>query len=54
MPRLPEDIEYAVIGTARYWEVLARAKYLINNANFEGTVVKRPGTVHLSTQHGTP
>ncbi|SDK87124.1 bifunctional glycosyltransferase/CDP-glycerol:glycerophosphate glycerophosphotransferase [Streptomyces indicus] len=51
---LPAGVEHAVIGTERYWEVVARAKYLINNANFPGAVVKRPGTVHLSTQHGTP
>lgn len=51
---LPKDIDHAVIGSRRYWEVLARAKYLVNNANFEGAVVKRPGSVHLSTQHGTP
>ncbi|MEU3335299.1 CDP-glycerol glycerophosphotransferase family protein [Streptomyces sp. NPDC006668] len=51
---VPEDVEYAVIGSARYWDVLARATYLINNANFADAVVKRPGSVHLSTQHGTP
>ncbi|MEU3616127.1 CDP-glycerol glycerophosphotransferase family protein [Streptomyces sp. NPDC006872] len=51
---LPEGIDHAVIGSRRYWQVLARAKYLVNNANFEGAVVKRPGSVHLSTQHGTP
>ncbi|GGR68036.1 glycosyl transferase family A [Streptomyces humidus] len=51
---LPEGVEHAVIGSRRYWQVLARAKYLVNNANFEGAVVKRRGSVHLSTQHGTP
>jgi CDP-glycerol glycerophosphotransferase (TagB/SpsB family) len=51
---LPGDIEYAVTGSRRYWEVLARAKYLVNNANFAEGVVKRPGSVHLQTQHGTP
>ncbi|MEU6575951.1 bifunctional glycosyltransferase family 2 protein/CDP-glycerol:glycerophosphate glycerophosphotransferase [Streptomyces sp. NPDC046805] len=51
---VPEDVEYAVIGGRRYWEVLARAKYLINNANFAEGVVKRPGSVHVQTQHGTP
>ncbi|QTD98871.1 bifunctional glycosyltransferase/CDP-glycerol:glycerophosphate glycerophosphotransferase [Streptomyces cyanogenus] len=51
---VPDDVEYAVIGSRRYWEVLARAKYLVNNANFAEGVVKRPGTVHLQTQHGTP
>ncbi|MBL1105372.1 CDP-glycerol:glycerophosphate glycerophosphotransferase [Streptomyces sp. 5-8] len=51
---VPRDVEYAVIGSRRYWEVLSRAKYLINNANFAEGVVKRPGSVHLQTQHGTP
>ncbi|MCX4881157.1 CDP-glycerol glycerophosphotransferase family protein [Streptomyces sp. NBC_00847] len=51
---VPQDIEYAVIGSAKYWDVLARATYLVNNANFADAVVKRPGSVHLSTQHGTP
>ncbi|MFJ9543571.1 CDP-glycerol glycerophosphotransferase family protein [Streptomyces sp. NPDC101225] len=51
---LPGDVEHAVIGSAKYWDVLARAKYLVNNANFADAVVKRAGSVHLSTQHGTP
>ncbi|MEV5435787.1 bifunctional glycosyltransferase family 2 protein/CDP-glycerol:glycerophosphate glycerophosphotransferase [Streptomyces sp. NPDC052682] len=51
---MPPDVEYAVIGSRRYWEVLARATYLVNNANFAEGVVKRPGSVHLQTQHGTP
>ncbi|MET9394745.1 bifunctional glycosyltransferase family 2 protein/CDP-glycerol:glycerophosphate glycerophosphotransferase [Streptomyces sp. NPDC006624] len=51
---MPPGVEYAVIGSRRYWEVLARAKYLVNNANFADAVVKRPGSVHLQTQHGTP
>ncbi|GAB2846832.1 bifunctional glycosyltransferase family 2 protein/CDP-glycerol:glycerophosphate glycerophosphotransferase [Streptomyces deserti] len=51
---MPKDVEYAVIGSRKYWDVLARAKYLVNNANFANAVVKRPGSVHLQTQHGTP
>ncbi|MBL1087125.1 CDP-glycerol glycerophosphotransferase family protein [Streptomyces actinomycinicus] len=51
---VPKDVDYAVIGSRRYWEVLGRAKYLINNANFAEGIVKRPGSVHLQTQHGTP
>ncbi|WP_225078673.1 bifunctional glycosyltransferase family 2 protein/CDP-glycerol:glycerophosphate glycerophosphotransferase [Streptomyces sp. CoT10] len=51
---VPEGVDHAVIGTRRYWKVLARAKYLVNNANFADAVVKRPGSVHLQTQHGTP
>ncbi|MZF89769.1 CDP-glycerol glycerophosphotransferase family protein [Streptomyces sp. SID5643] len=51
---VPPGVEYAVIGSRTYWQVLARAKYLVNNANFADAVVKRPGSVHLQTQHGTP
>ncbi|WP_416963703.1 bifunctional glycosyltransferase/CDP-glycerol:glycerophosphate glycerophosphotransferase [Streptomyces sp. Agncl-13] len=51
---VPKGVEHAVIGSRKYWEVLARAKYLVNNANFAEGVVKRPGSVHVQTQHGTP
>ncbi|MFE6595199.1 CDP-glycerol glycerophosphotransferase family protein [Streptomyces sp. NPDC057781] len=51
---LPPGTDHVVPGTRRYWEVLARAKYLVNNVNFPDTVVKRPGTVHVQTHHGTP
>ncbi|MCS0602565.1 CDP-glycerol glycerophosphotransferase family protein [Streptomyces sp. LP11] len=51
---MPKDVEYAVIGSRRAWELLARATYLVNNANFAEGVVKRPGSVHVQTQHGTP
>ncbi|WP_320781144.1 bifunctional glycosyltransferase family 2 protein/CDP-glycerol:glycerophosphate glycerophosphotransferase [Streptomyces sp. CRN 30] len=51
---VPKDVEHAVIGSRRYWEVLARATYLVNNANFAEGVVKRRGSVHVQTQHGTP
>ncbi|GAA4917417.1 CDP-glycerol glycerophosphotransferase family protein [Streptomyces coeruleoprunus] len=54
VPLLPPGTDHAVPGTARYWDVLARAKYLVNNVNFPDAVVKRPGTVHLQTHHGTP
>ncbi|MFF7328447.1 CDP-glycerol glycerophosphotransferase family protein [Streptomyces sp. NPDC008150] len=51
---VPPDVEHAVIGSRRAWDLLARARYLVNNANFAEGVVKRPGTVHVQTQHGTP
>ncbi|WP_432157349.1 bifunctional glycosyltransferase/CDP-glycerol:glycerophosphate glycerophosphotransferase [Streptomyces sp. bgisy153] len=51
---VPDGVDRAVIGSRRYWRLLARAKYLVNNANFAEGVVKRPGSVHLQTQHGTP
>ncbi|MEW2296009.1 CDP-glycerol glycerophosphotransferase family protein [Streptomyces sp. NPDC006743] len=51
---VPEGVDHALIGSPRAWKVLARAKYLVNNANFADAVVKRPGSVHVQTQHGTP
>ncbi|MDN0197200.1 CDP-glycerol glycerophosphotransferase family protein [Streptomyces sp. S.PNR 29] len=51
---LPPGTDHVVPGTRRYWEVLARAKYLVNNVNFPGAVVKRPDAVHVQTHHGTP
>ena len=51
---MPKGVDHAVIGSRRYWQVLARAKYLVNNANFAEGVVKREGSVHVQTQHGTP
>ncbi|WP_336322838.1 CDP-glycerol glycerophosphotransferase family protein [Streptomyces lavendofoliae] len=53
-PLLPPGTDHVVPGTPRYWDVLARAKYLVNNVNFPQDVVKRPGSVHLQTHHGTP
>lgn len=51
---VPQGIDHVVVNTPRYWEVMARAKYLINNVNFAGEIVKRPEQVHLQTHHGTP
>ncbi|GAA3493636.1 CDP-glycerol glycerophosphotransferase family protein [Streptomyces prasinosporus] len=53
-PLLPPGTDHVVPGTRRYGEVLATAKYLVNNVNFPNAVVKRPGAVHLQTHHGTP
>ncbi|MEV0226711.1 CDP-glycerol:glycerophosphate glycerophosphotransferase [Streptomyces sp. NPDC050704] len=54
LAHMPDGVESAVIGSRRYWEVMARAKYTFNNVNFETAVRKRPGTVHVQTHHGTP
>lgn len=51
---LPAGVPYVVAGTRRYFWALARARWLINNVNFPDYVVKRRGTVHVQTHHGTP
>jgi len=50
----PSGIDHVIAGSARYWEVMARATYFVNDVNFPDDVVKRPGQVHVQTQHGTP
>ncbi len=51
---VPEGVETVRPGTHEYWSCVARAKYLVNNVNFSDTLVKRRGSVHLQTHHGTP
>ncbi|MFJ3026449.1 CDP-glycerol glycerophosphotransferase family protein [Streptomyces tendae] len=51
---LPEGVDWVVANTLPYLRVMATAKYLVNNVNFPHTVTKRPGSVHVQTQHGTP
>ncbi|MEA2133051.1 MAG: hypothetical protein QOC68_960, partial [Solirubrobacteraceae bacterium] len=51
---LPPGVEHVVAGSRRYYDVIARARYLVNNVNFPNDVVKRPGSVHVMTHHGTP
>ncbi|MFA1558973.1 bifunctional glycosyltransferase/CDP-glycerol:glycerophosphate glycerophosphotransferase [Actinomadura chokoriensis] len=51
---MPEGVDYVVAGSADYYRTIAAAKYFVNNVNFPDHLVKRPGQVHLETQHGTP
>ncbi|WP_251093622.1 bifunctional glycosyltransferase family 2 protein/CDP-glycerol:glycerophosphate glycerophosphotransferase [Streptomyces sp. Caat 7-52] len=41
-------------GTAAYWSALARSRYLVGDAGFEGRLRKRPGQVVVQTGQGTP
>ncbi|PJM99370.1 glycosyl transferase [Streptomyces sp. CB01201] len=41
-------------GGFAYFSALARAKYLVNNGEFDHRLVKRPGQILLQTHHGTP
>ena len=50
----PSGVDHVVAGTREYFDVLARASVFVNNVNYPNYLVKRPGTVHLMTHHGTP
>lgn len=41
-------------GSREYYYYLAKAKYLVNNVNFENDYVKRPEQIMIETMHGTP
>jgi CDP-glycerol glycerophosphotransferase len=51
---LPPGTDHVVAGSLAYYRALARARYLINNVNWPDHVVKRRGTTHVMTHHGTP
>jgi CDP-glycerol glycerophosphotransferase (TagB/SpsB family) len=51
---LPEQAVPVVIGTREWYDVLARAGYLVSNINFDRWLVKRPGQKVLQTFHGYP
>jgi CDP-glycerol glycerophosphotransferase len=51
---LPAGVEHVLPGTPEYYETIARAHYFVNNVNFPNHLVKRDGTVHVMTHHGTP
>lgn len=51
---LPAGIEHVVAETPEYYDAIARASYCINNVNFPNHFVKREGSVHVMTHHGTP
>jgi CDP-glycerol glycerophosphotransferase len=51
---IPPGVEYVVARSPEYFDAIGRAKYLINNVNFPNHLVKREGSVHVQTHHGTP
>jgi CDP-glycerol glycerophosphotransferase len=50
----PSDVPHVVVGTRSYYRALAHASVFVNNVGFPHDVVKRPGTIHVQTYHGTP
>jgi CDP-glycerol glycerophosphotransferase len=51
---MPAGVDSVVAWTRDYYRLIARAKYFVNNANFPNEFVKREGTIHVQTHHGTP
>jgi CDP-glycerol glycerophosphotransferase len=51
---IPEGVDYVIAGTREYYDLIARARWFVNNVNFPNHLVKREGTTHVMTHHGTP
>jgi CDP-glycerol glycerophosphotransferase len=51
---VPAGVEHVVANSPDYFDAIARAGYLVNNVNFPNHLVKREGSVHVMTHHGTP
>ncbi|MEV7148372.1 CDP-glycerol glycerophosphotransferase family protein [Streptomyces sp. NPDC093084] len=51
---LPGDVEHVLLDSPQYRRLAARAKFFVNDVNWPGTLVKRPGSVHVHTHRGTP
>jgi CDP-glycerol glycerophosphotransferase len=51
---MPGGVELVHPGTEEYFDLVARAGVLVNNVNWPNNVVKRDGSVHVMTHHGTP
>jgi CDP-glycerol glycerophosphotransferase len=51
---MPAGVEHVVAWTRDYYRLIARARFFVNNVNFPNDFVKREGTVHVQTHHGTP
>ncbi len=51
---IPDGVDYVMAGSREYFDLIARAKWFVNNVNFPNRMTKRDGQVHLMTHHGTP
>ena len=47
-------VKLVQLGTAKYYKILATAKYLVNNVSFPICQVTRKEQIYLNTWHGTP
>ncbi|MFJ9836415.1 CDP-glycerol glycerophosphotransferase family protein [Streptomyces sp. NPDC101169] len=52
--RLPAGVEHVLVDSRRCLEITARARFFVNDVNWPGALVKRPGSVHIHTHQGTP
>ncbi|MFJ5836245.1 CDP-glycerol glycerophosphotransferase family protein [Streptomyces shenzhenensis] len=51
---VPDDVEHVLLGSPAYHRLAARARFFVNDVNWPGTLVKRPGSIHVQTHQGTP
>lgn len=47
-------VKIVIVGSDSYYRALASVKYLVNDATFKNSFIKKEGQVYLNTWHGTP
>ena len=50
----PRDVDVVIKGSRRYWELLARARWVVANDSLPTSYRRREGQSYLQTWHGTP
>lgn len=50
----PEYVHPIKRGTIEYYYHMATSRVFVNNVNFPNFLIKRKGSIHIQTQHGTP
>lgn len=48
------NVSFVLYRSARYFELLSRVKYLVNNSSFPAEFTKRSNQIYLNTWHGVP
>ena len=49
-----KNVKVVEVHSRKYCKILARAKFLINNATFPTYFIKKEGQIYINTWHGTP
>lgn len=48
------NVNFVEVKTLKYYKIISKAKYLINDVSFLPFFIKKEGQVYLNTWHGTP
>ncbi|MEZ5186664.1 MAG: CDP-glycerol glycerophosphotransferase family protein [Candidatus Nanopelagicales bacterium] len=52
--RMPDGVQTVLRFSPEYYDMLARARWVVSNDSIDPSYVKRDGQIYLQTWHGTP